>query len=348
MRPIGVDPAAIEDEFTRIWQSSYDESIVRLRVLNLVAVGRGDADAERYESVMQIVPREHPCRGILALTSGDDAAVEATISAHCVRDGDSMEICSEEVVLTGGRAQQRELASAVLALLVPEIPVTAWLVGQGDVSSYLVQEVLEEADALFADTGADGNPSAALRTLLAAEDEHGLRAYDLAWGRTETWRELIAQFFDGSDRLEQLAAIRSIEIRGYQGWGSAEPMLVAGWLVSRLGYSLADLDGNDEMLRATLYDGSRGVTLSIGAGWVPDAMANVRITTKDAVFEVQAHELSNHLHVVERWGSADESRRTVGQPSLDDGSLLLLGLDDNPDPRVYAEAAAAALALLGQ
>jgi hypothetical protein len=168
----------------------------------------------------------------------------------------------------------------------------------------------------------------------------------MAWGRTETWRELVAQFFDGPGGPRQLATIQSIEIRGYQGRASSESMLVAGWLVSRLGFSLADLDGDEETVRATLYDGTRGVTLTVGPGWGPDLMSGVRITTESAEFEVQGHEVSHHLHVIERRGG-DELRRAVEQPTLDDASLVLLGLDAGADPRIELEAATSALALLG-
>jgi hypothetical protein len=352
-RPIAVEPGAIEDEFTRIWRETsgagYDESSVRLRVLNFVAIGR-EEEAERFEAVMQRLPRHHPCRAILATTAVGRSAVEAMISARCLYERGAPEVCSEEVRLTAGPQQERELASAVLALLVPEIPIATWLIGVAEPRAYVAAEALEASDALLADSG-EGEPGPMLRELMQAEREHDLRVFDLAWGRTETWRELTAQFFDGGDRLRELASIQSIEIKGYRGRASSEAMLLAGWLVSRLGLSLADLDGDDETLRATLYDGTRGVTLNIGRGWTADVMTMICITTGRAEFELQAHEVSRHLHVVERWRGSpggDETRRTVDAPVIDDASMVLLGLAPAPDPRIHREAAIAALALLGE
>jgi glucose-6-phosphate dehydrogenase assembly protein OpcA len=358
-RPITVEPAAIEDEFARIWRETsgagYDESSVRLRVLNFVAIADStragtDTGAERFDAVMQRLPRHHPCRAILAATVDARSGVEAMISARCIYERRAPEVCCEEVRLTAGPAQGRELASAVLALLVPEIPVAAWLMDGVDMQSYVAAEVLESADTLLADSGAR-EPGPALREQMAAEREHDARVFDLAWGRTETWRELTAQFFDGEERLRELATIQSIEIRGHRGRSSSEAMLLAGWLVSRLGFSLADLDGDDETIRATLYDGTRGVTLNIGRGWTPELMTMICITTARAEFELQAHELSRHIHVVERWRGSpegEESRRTVEAPAVDDASLVMLGLDPAPDPRIYREASMAALALLGE
>jgi hypothetical protein len=153
--------------------------------------------------------------------------------------------------------------------------------------------------------------------------------------------------FDSDAGSADLAAIRSIEVRGFRGRASSETMLFAGWLVSRLGYSLADLDGDEETIRATLYDGTRGVTLAIGRGWSPDRMSHVRIVTDGAELELEAHEMSHHLHVIER-RNGDEDRRTVEQGRLDHAFLIRSALGSAAEPRIAAEAAAAALALLGE
>ena len=81
----------------------------------------------------------------------------------------------------------------------------------------------------------------------------------------------------------------------------------------------------DETLRATLYDGTRGVTLTVGPGWTPEVMSGLRINTDGARFELQGHELSRHLHVVEqcagaldvtacRFDVADVFGRPLGNP----------------------------------
>ena len=89
MQPVDVDPEAIEAEFTRVWRETsgagFDESSVRLRVVNLVALARGDSERARFEDLMGVLPERHPCRGILALTDGGRETLEAMISAHCWR-----------------------------------------------------------------------------------------------------------------------------------------------------------------------------------------------------------------------------------------------------------------------
>jgi hypothetical protein len=76
-------------------------------------------------------------------------------------------------------------------------------------------------------------------------------------------------------------------------------------------------------------------------------MTGLCITTENAEYEVQGHEVSHHLHVIERV-RGEEFRRAVDAPPLDDSSLILLGLDPTPDPAIATEAAVATLALLGE
>jgi len=351
-RPIGVDPAAIEDEFARVWRetsgSGYDESSLRLRVLNLVAIGKGPDAEDRFERVMAELPARHPCRGILVLLAPDATAVDALISAHCLRGPDgSLDVCSEEVTLTGPPAQQEALSSTVLALLVPEIPVAVWLMDGVDEASYLASEAVEAADVVLGDAAAMQPPAVALRRMLAIAEEHDASVYDLAWGRTETWRALIAQLFDGEERVPQLAKLREVEIEAPGDRLSAEGLLVAGWLVSRLGLTVADERADERSLRATLYAGTRGVGIIVSAGGEPHArLTKVRIRTDDAEFVLAPHQEGRHVHVVERWPD-HQMERMVDLPPTDDASIITLDLGAPTEQRVYRDAARAALALLG-
>src|SRR5262245_20203421 len=90
-RPMGVDPAAIEEEFNKIWDESASSAagaMIRVRVANFVALAHDDDKAlDRFEDVMQELPRRHPCRGILALGTPGQPSLDARISAHCFRSG---------------------------------------------------------------------------------------------------------------------------------------------------------------------------------------------------------------------------------------------------------------------
>lgn len=350
-RQIAVEPAGIEDAFSRIWQETagdaYDASTVRLRVLNFVAVGSGAAAADCFDRVMEVVPQRYPCRGILAVPDATASGVEASIAAHCWSGGAAgRHVCSEEVSLRGAPGQGRALASAVLALLVPEVPVEVWLVDSVDLDEDLAGELLQAADRILLDSALALKPADAYRAALAVPDDRGVAFCDLAWQRLAGWRALVAQLFDRVDAVEELSLLQSIEIVGGADGPSSESMLLAGWFVSRLGLQPADISTRVGGFSATLYDGTRGIRLAVTADTHAAPLREVRIRTERTSFMVQLHADSGHMHVREEWPDR-QRRRTVAMRPVDDASVIMDALDDRDDASVQADAMRAILALSG-
>ncbi len=353
-RPISVSPAAIEEEFMSVWRETAaaggDDSSIRLRTLNFVGVGPETWTVDRFERVMESLPQRHPCRGVLAVTSPERRGLEASISAHCWRtSGDGRHVCSEEVILKAGPADDRALASTVLALLVTELPLVVWVIGPIELDSYLVSELIDSAEVVFVDSADAGDAAASLQAALGARRRHDVAICDLAWRRAGVWRSLLAQFFDGDDGPHRLSQLESIEISGGAGI-SSEMLLVAGWFISRLGLALAEVRRDAERITATLYDGTRGVTVTLAAGGQHAArLTEVKVCTSEAAFIVQTHPESAHMHVREEWtGDASPVHRTVAQVAIDDASLLAEALDDASDLAIFLEAAASAVTLVGR
>ncbi len=348
---VSIDPSEIEAEFTRIWQETAaggaDESSIRLRVLNFVGIGIGKEAEVQFEAVMGALPERHPCRGILAVSSLSEDTVEASIAAHCWRGaGGGRHVCSEEVLLRAGPGQEHALASAVHGLLVPEVMVAAWLIGPPLLETSLALELLESADRVFLDSAEASEPADAFTAAARARQQFDAVVSDLAWCRLATWRALIAQLFDKDEAVRELSRLKSIEIGSAGGAGSADALLLAGWLVSRLDLSVADISGRFGALEATLYDGIHAVRLWIA----PDEGASrgvrdVRIRTAGAMFHVELHEDSGHIHVREEWPE-NPVRRAVAWSEESDATLIADALDSEDDPSVYADASTAALSLL--
>jgi glucose-6-phosphate dehydrogenase assembly protein OpcA len=283
----------------------------------------------------------HPCRGILVVTSPEATALESAISAHCWRTASGgRHTCAEEILLRSHPGGEQELASAVLALLVPEVPVNVWLFG--DLGSVRFPEDIAEAtDRLLVDSaGADA--LAGLRSIEQRRAAHEALLVDLAWVRTQSWRELIAQLFDGQE--SSLAEIQQIEISGGQESLSSAALVLAGWLASRLDYSIASADARPDRVAATYYAGTRGVEVRIKPSESDRELARVVLHTRTAEFTVELHEPSDHLHI--RSDATDPPvHRVVAHEPDDDASVLLAGLEGAADDGLYAEAAEAALAL---
>lgn len=352
-QPVAVDPDAIEAEFTRIWQDTaapgVDQSAIRLRVLNFVGIGLSLAASERFEAVMEVLPHRHPCRGIMATSYPDETEIRASISAHCWRSqSGGREVCSEEILLYAPAGQEQALASAVLALLVPELPVTAWLIGDIDLQHETAAEIIDAAERVFIDSAGAVDPRAIMRSAVHAHESHEIEVCDLAWCRLTGWRGLVAQFFDSAEGRRELDRLRSIEIISGGERPGTEALLLAGWLVSRLGLSLADTTDIPHGIASMLYRGSAGIAINvIGSGGSAPALEQVRLRTQSAEFSVELHPESGHIHVREEWPGAPV-RRTVEQLPSDDASLFAEALDDSNDPRIFLAALRSTLVLLGE
>jgi glucose-6-phosphate dehydrogenase assembly protein OpcA len=347
-QPITLDPGAIEAEFSRIWQETtsagLDESSVRLRVLNLVALASDAPGRERFEQVMEVLPQRHPCRGILLLQDPALSAVEAVISARCWRaQGGRRHVCSEEVLLSAGPGHERELTSAVLPLLVPDIPVVVWF-SSAEPSVALASRLVDSADRVVFDSALAAGPWTAFDAAARLVSEGGVSCVDLAWTRLGAWRDLLAQSFDGH-AAHDLEHLTSIEIAGSPD--AAAPLLMAGWLVSRLALSTADVvrGGND--LRATLYDGTRAVSLAVRPEGSADLRA-VRISTPGGRYAVALHDDSRHLHVDSPGDGAEAERRIVEAPPDDVGPVMVQALESTPGDTLYSEAVASAREISGR
>lgn len=349
-RPSALSPAAIEQEFARIWRESaaagVDDSTILLRTMNFVGLGPEKWTIERFERVMESLPQRHPCRGVLAVVSPERHGVDATIAAYCWRTpSGGRHVCSESVVLRAGVEDEHALASTVLALLVPELPLHVWIIGPIDFDSHVTAELIESAQTVFVDTADAADAASSLRAALAVHQQHGVAICDLTWRRIAVWRALAAQFFDGVEGAERLARLEAVEIQGSAGI-TAEMLLIAGWFVSRLGLSLAAVERDAVSVSATLYDGSRGVTLRLSGNGAGDArISEVKVRASGAEFVVQAHPASGHMHVREEWPD-DSDHRTVAQEPTDDASIVAEALDDASDLPIFIEAAQSALSLL--
>lgn len=351
--PIRLSPGSIEPEFERIWRDAANaglgESSIRLRVLNFVAIATNDDARRRYDDVMERLPQSHPCRAVLARTQPGDADVTSEISARCwLTGGRERHVCSEEVVLEAGEQRVRALTSAVLALIVPALPVALWLIEAGDVGHPLLREIASAADQVFVDSAGAADLSVAFGQICDAEQNQEFEVRDLAWERLIHLRSLIAQFFDGRDRLAELMRLRSINIVSGGAQPSSESLLLAGWLVSRLDLALADLDVDRTCVEATLYQGTRGVQLRLDAR--PDttrAVEEVRLETQHATFVIQQPDEGRHLLVCEEWEDGASTERAVEPGAVDDASLIAAALDRAGESDVFLESVEAARIFAG-
>jgi glucose-6-phosphate dehydrogenase assembly protein OpcA len=194
--------------------------------LNLVAIYFTAAQYERARDALEAAGTLHPCRLLVLVADPTVAAESVTARVSVVRSAGAISL--ERIVLTATGRAVRHLESAMLGLLLPELPMVVVWGGrpQGD----LLQRAVESADRIIIDSGA--RPPTYL-TETAQLVARGAPIGDLAWARIFPWQALAADVLDLPNLREHRGNIRKARVVCAGALG-AEGLLLAGWMVSRI------------------------------------------------------------------------------------------------------------------
>lgn len=250
-----VDIGAIERELRQLWKENAAEAggqaVTRALTLNLVARATDSATADRLSDVVQRLTASHPNRTVLAVVRpAAEPQLEAYVQANCLLAGPGVpQVCGEQITIDARGPAAAQVASLVLPLLVPDLPVALWLPGPAPFSDPLLARLRGVIDRLIVDSREFADPARDLAAMAAFDSADligpgaGARSpalSDLSWGELTPWRELTAQFFDTRPLLPHLRRIDHVEIGFVPAPGGPPnpvgPLLAAGWLASRLGW----------------------------------------------------------------------------------------------------------------
>lgn len=186
-------------------------------VLNLVVM---TDEADQYDAMKAAgqAGREHPCRilGVIARKPVGRRRLDAEIAV-----GDS---APGQMILLRTYGELNEHADSVVTpLLVPDTPVVIWWPGKSPVVP-AVDPLGKLGQRRITDSAASESPAERLSQLAAAYRPGDT---DLAWGRTTTWRSLLAATMD-----RPAGAVYEATVEAEADNPSAE--LMVAWLARRL------------------------------------------------------------------------------------------------------------------
>ncbi|MCS6886711.1 MAG: glucose-6-phosphate dehydrogenase assembly protein OpcA [Chloroflexus sp.] len=256
MSEAAIDINAIERELRQMWQEQAThpeaggQAVIRALTLNLIVRVPDDAWAEQVLAVAPALTAQHPNRTVLVIDRpGSATELQANVQALCtLTNAGRTQVCGEQVTISARGAPAGQLASLILPLLVPDLPVVLWAPGPQPFAQPLVQRLYRLCDRLIVDSTTFADPVRELAELAAFEQTaNGAPAVsDLGWARLTPWRELTAQFFDTRPFLPHLHRIDEIVIEYVAGThpNPVAALLFVGWLASCLKWTpLADAVG---------------------------------------------------------------------------------------------------------
>ena len=246
--------AALERELSRLRRTmgahakEQGLAVARASVLNLVVYADREIHAKRAARTVDELASRHPSRTIVVLADRRREGVEGEMEMHChLPQAGSQQVCYEQILIRARGDSDERLASAVIPLLLPDLPVFLWWTETPPLDATHFDDLLALADRLIVDSSDFSRPDRTLPRLHAvARAGHGRYGVtDFNWARITAWRELVSQFFDvpaWRPYLDGITGLRigfAVDADGREIHPS-QALLFIGWLASRLGWLASD------------------------------------------------------------------------------------------------------------
>lgn len=248
--------AALERELARLRRAQsaiareQGVQVARASVLNLVVYASREVHALRAARTVAELSKRHPSRAIVVHADREARAdVEsADLAMHChLPPADATrQVCYEQILIRARAGSDERVASAVIPLLLPDLPVFLWWTGTPPRDSRAFDDLLAIAGRLVVDSADFARPEEELpyiaKILRDARGRFGVT--DFNWTRLTVWRDLLAGFFDvptWRPLLDRITGVRigfAVDADG-RDIHPSQALLLLGWLASRLGWGAA-------------------------------------------------------------------------------------------------------------
>ena len=363
--------SALERELARLRRSSgahakeHGVPVARASVLNLVVFATREIHARRAAATIDQLATRHPSRAIVIVADREPGGGPPELEMHCHLshpDG-AQQVSYEQILIRARGAADRRLVSAVIPLLLPDLPVFLWWTETPPLDLPFFDDLLRLANRLIVDSGDFARPDRTLPRLHAVA-RAGDRRYgvtDFNWTRITPWRELVMQFFDvpaWRPFLDTITGIRvgfAVDADGREIHPS-QALLFIAWLASRLGWtaieSLAPSEAGGLLFAMRRPDGQEiavRVRPRFIRGLDEGDLSGLRIQSEDgghhAEFVVKRSEATTHATALVTVGGRGMSERIVplGRPGVSEllGEELTIARSDS----IYEDALAALVTL---
>lgn len=241
-----VNVATIEKRLADLWreeQTEDERAVTKAALWNVVA---HTWTSEQHAHATQILGRASaavPQRTIIVRADpGGNADISSWISANCHLIGAGRQVCSEEVSIVASGERVHHVPPLVSALLLPDMPVAVWWLGDLPSARHsYVETLLDPADRLIVDSS-QFNSAEDFDLVCRIAEQTTTALADLTWARVDEWRAATATLFDPPPMRARLGEIRKVRVLsgGDRSLGaSSEALLFVAWLRAQTGKELA-------------------------------------------------------------------------------------------------------------
>ena len=281
-----VDVASIERQLADLWRAEKQDgerAVTRAALWNVVAHTSSSEAHAHATSVLSRASAKVPQRTIVVRADprgADDIA--SWISANCHLVGGSRQVCSEEVAIVASGARVHHVPPLVSALLLPDMPVAVWWLGDLPDEHRYVETLLDPADRLIVDSSHFKN-AADMELVSRIGEQTTTAPADLNWTRLDEWRAATAALFDPGNMRARLQNIRRLRVisGGDASFGATvEALLYVSWMMAQseteIAFELAshgDESGIgaleihfDDSVASIRYERERGVVVASAEG----------------------------------------------------------------------------------
>ena len=241
-----VDVASIERQLADLWRAEKNDgerAVTRAALWNVVAHTWTEEQHARATDVLSRASASVPQRTIVVRADPEGSHdIASWISANChLIGGGGHQVCSEEVVVVASGDRVQHIPPLVSALLLPDMPVAVWWLGDLPDDRAYVELLLDPADRLIVDSSHFEHASD-LELVSRIGHQTTTAPADLNWARLDEWRAATAALFDPPAMRERLNAIRKVKVMsgGDASFGArSEGLLYAAWLTAQTGTEIA-------------------------------------------------------------------------------------------------------------
>jgi len=312
--PKTLDVEVVERQLAALWketagESDDDAAVLRARVANLLVFVSHESLLQEVDALMLDLTMVHPSRALIMLgeTDKSDQDIEMFVTSLCQTDKrtGAKRLCGEVVILKARGKFTVELPSASLPLLVPDLTTFLWWRNELRVSDKVFSALINGSDRLVIDSDEFRNPLQDLLEvdrLFGSDQEVGVS--DLNWARLTLWRGLLADFYDVpayQPLLDDIDFVRIDYVSPAVEPGTVAPqaLLMAGWLASRLEWTVASeptTQDNNKTLSFKLLRKDRGSSVSMNDGADRGSSPTVRggARSKEITLELNRVERGKH------------------------------------------------------